>query len=133
MDKYEDLGLEASKFIEDLNMYEASRDGLFRMKRDAGNNPDFEETRRVFASKMTKIHMQKQQEEMARNNLAERLNGGHVKVADGTFYTKDRPPISRHEATSKPPILSGPSTCHEGHKHHPPSPHDARSFCHFGI
>ncbi|KAM9487879.1 LIM domains containing 1a isoform 2-T2 [Clarias gariepinus] len=128
MDKYEDLGLEASKFIEDLNMYEASRDGLFRMKRDAGNNPDFEETRRVFASKMTKIHMQKQQEEMARNNLAERLNGGHVKVADGTFYTKDRPPISRHEAASKPPILSGPSTCYEGHKHHPPSPHDARVF-----
>lgn len=134
MDKYEDLGLEASKFIEDLNMYEASRDGLFRMKRDAGNNPDFEETRRVFASKMTKIHMQKQQEEMARSNLAERLNGGHVKVADGTFYTKDRPPISssRHEAASKPPILSGPSTCYEGQKHPPASPHDARVFS-YGI
>ncbi|XP_053489830.1 LIM domain-containing protein 1 [Ictalurus furcatus] len=130
MDKYEDLGLEASKFIEDLNMYEASKDGLFRMKRDAGNNPDFEETRKVFASKMTKIHMQKHQEEMARNTLPERLNGGHVKVADGTFYTKDRPPISssRHEAASKPPILSGPSTCYEGHKHHPLSPHDARVF-----
>ena len=40
MDKYDDLGLEASKFIEDLNTYEASRDGLFRMRRDAGNNPD---------------------------------------------------------------------------------------------
>lgn len=130
MEKYEDLGLEASKFIEDLNMYEASRDGLFRMKRDAGNNPDFEETRKVFASKMTKIHMQKHQEEMARSNLAERLNGGHVRVADGTFYTKDRPPISssRHEAASKPPILSGPSTCYEGQKNHPASPHDARVF-----
>ncbi|MCJ8728172.1 hypothetical protein PDJAM_G00001230 [Pangasius djambal] len=130
MDKYEDLGLEASKFIEDLNMYEASKDGLFRMRRDAGNNPDFEETRKVFASKMTKIHMQKHQEEMARNNLAERLNGGHVKISDGTFYTKDRPPISssRHEAASKPPILSGPSTCYEGQKHHPASPHDARVF-----
>ncbi|KAF7708811.1 LIM domain-containing protein 1-like [Silurus meridionalis] len=123
MDKYEDLGLEASKFIEDLNMYEASRDGLFRMKRDAGNNPDFEETRRVFASKMTKIHMQKHQEEMERNNLAERLNGG-------TLYTKDRPPISsaRHEAASKPPLLSGPSTFHEGQKHHPASPQDAKVF-----
>ncbi|KAK3551987.1 hypothetical protein QTP70_031627 [Hemibagrus guttatus] len=130
MDKYEDLGLEASKFIEDLNMYEASKDGLFRMKRDAGNNPDFEETRRVFASKMTRIHMQKHHEEMARNNLAERLNGGHVKVADGRFYTKDRPPISssRHEAASKPPILSGPSICYEGQKHHPVSPHDGRGF-----
>lgn len=108
MDKYEDLGLEASKFIEDLNMYEASRDGLFRMKRDAGNNPDFEETRRVFANKMTKIHMQKQQEEMAKNNLAMRMNGGH----NSTYYTKDRPPINSYrqpgEAAAKPPILSGP-------------------------
>lgn len=108
MDKYEDLGLEASKFIEDLNMYEASRDGLFRMRRDAGNNPDFEETRRVFASKMTKIHMQKHQEEMAKNNQAIRMNGGH----SGAHYTKDRPPINSYrqpgEAAAKPPILSGP-------------------------
>ncbi|NXH94130.1 LIMD1 protein, partial [Pachycephala philippinensis] len=46
MDKYDDLGLEASKFIEDLNMYEASKDGLFRVDKAAGNNPEFEETRR---------------------------------------------------------------------------------------
>lgn len=108
MDKYEDLGLEASKFIEDLNMYEASRDGLFRTRRDAGNNPDFEETRKVFASKMTKIHMQKHQEEMAKNNQAIRMNGGH----NSTLYTKDRPPINSYrqsgEAAAKPPILSGP-------------------------
>uniref|UniRef100_A0A3Q2VKY9 LIM domain-containing protein 1 n=1 Tax=Haplochromis burtoni TaxID=8153 RepID=A0A3Q2VKY9_HAPBU len=108
MDKYEDLGLEASKFIEDLNMYEASRDGLFRMRRDAGNNPDFEETRKVFASKMTKIHMQKHQEEMARNNEAIKMNGGHSSI----HYTKDRPPINSYrqlsEAAAKPPLLSGP-------------------------
>ncbi|KAL6489069.1 hypothetical protein MHYP_G00028100 [Metynnis hypsauchen] len=138
MDKYEDLGLEASKFIEDLNMYEASKDGLFRMKRDAGNNPDFEETRRVFASKMTKIHMQKHQEEMAKSSLAARLNGGHGKVSDGTFYTKDRPPISScrqgGEAAAKPPMLSGPMpsaasvnqySSYEGQKHHPATQHDA--------
>ncbi|KAM4736571.1 LIM domains containing 1a isoform 1-T2 [Anableps anableps] len=109
MDKYEDLGLEASKFIEDLNMYEASRDGLFRMRRDAGNNPDFEETRRVFASKMTKIHMQKQQEEMATSNQVVKMNGGHH---GGVHYTKDRPPINSYrqpgETAAKPPILSGP-------------------------
>ncbi|KAM4633727.1 LIM domains containing 1a [Polymixia lowei] len=127
MDKYEDLGLEASKFIEDLNMYEASRDGLFRMRRDAGNNPDFEETRKVFASKMSKIHMQKQQEEMAKNNLAMRMNGGH----NSTYYTKDRPPINSYrpagEAAAKPPILSGPIpgtaagnqyAQYDGQKHH---------------
>lgn len=62
MDKYDDLGLEASKFIEDLNMYEASKDGLFRVDRGAGNNPEFEETRRVFATKMAKIHLQQQQQ-----------------------------------------------------------------------
>lgn len=109
MDKYEDLGLEASKFIEDLNMYEASRDGLFRTRRDAGNNPDFEETRKVFASKMTKIHMQKQQEELARSHQAARMNGGgHNSV----YYTRDRPPINSSrqpgEAAAKPPLLSGP-------------------------
>ncbi|XP_063735742.1 LOW QUALITY PROTEIN: Wilms tumor protein 1-interacting protein [Eleginops maclovinus] len=127
MEKYEDLGLEASKFIEDLNMYEASRDGLFRMRRDAGNNPDFEETRKVFASKMSKIHMQKQQEEMAKNNQAIKMNGGH----NSAYYTKDRPPINSYrqpcEAAAKPPILSGPvpgSTAgtpyaqFDGQKHH---------------
>lgn len=124
MDKYEDLGLEASKFIEDLNMYEASRDGLFRMKRDAGNNPDFEETRRVFASKMTKIHMQKQQEELAKNNQALKMNGSHN---SSTYYTKDRPPINTFrqsgEAAAKPPMLSAPAAAgqyahFDGQKHH---------------
>uniref|UniRef100_A0A1A8MKY1 LIM domain-containing protein 1 n=1 Tax=Nothobranchius pienaari TaxID=704102 RepID=A0A1A8MKY1_9TELE len=109
MEKYEDLGLEASKFIEDLNMYEASRDGLFRTRRDAGNNPDFEETRRVFASKMSKIHMQKQQEEVVSSSQVVRMNGGH----NSTHYTKDRPPINSSrqpgEAAAKPPILSGPA------------------------
>lgn len=109
MDKYEDLGLEASKFMEDLNMYEASRDGLFRTRRDVGNNPDFEETRKVFASKMTKIHMQKHQEEMATNNQAMKMNGGH----NSAYHTKDRPPINSSrpagEAAAKPPMLSGPA------------------------
>ncbi|XP_038652501.1 LIM domain-containing protein 1 isoform X2 [Scyliorhinus canicula] len=71
MDRYEDLGLEASKFMEDLNMYEASKDGLFRVKREVCK-PEFEETRRVFAAKMGRIHLQRQQEEM----LLMGLNGG---------------------------------------------------------
>lgn len=90
-------------------MYEASRDGLFRTRRDVGNNPDFEETRKVFASKMTKIHMQKHQEEMARNNQAMKMNGG----LNSAHHTKDRPPINSNrqagEAAAKPPILSGPA------------------------
>lgn len=108
MDKYEDLGLEASRFIEDLNMYEASRDGLFRMRRDAGNNPDFEETRRVFASKMTKIHMQKQQEEMAKSSQLVKMNGGLSSAHPNNRapFSGSRQPV---EAAAKPPILSGPA------------------------
>lgn len=122
-------------------MYEASKDGLFRVKRDAGNNPDFEETRRVFASKMTKIHMQKQQEEMARSeSLPARINGSNLKVSDNTFYTKDRPPINSYrqagEAAAKPPIMSGPVVgtanmtpyiSYEAQKHHPAGLHDGSS------
>ncbi|XP_069716091.1 LIM domain-containing protein 1 [Phaenicophaeus curvirostris] len=74
MDKYDDLGLEASKFIEDLNMYEASKDGLFRVDKAAGNNPEFEETRRVFATKMAKIHLQQQQQQQE-EMLVAALNG----------------------------------------------------------
>ncbi|KAK4828247.1 hypothetical protein QYF61_024844 [Mycteria americana] len=76
MDKYDDLGLEASKFIEDLNMYEASKDGLFRVDKAAGNNPEFEETRRVFATKMAKIHLQQQQQQQQEEMLMAALNGG---------------------------------------------------------
>ncbi|XP_040021510.2 LIM domains containing 1a [Gasterosteus aculeatus] len=138
MDKYEDFGLEASKFIEDLNMYEASRDGLFRTRRDAGNNPDFEETRRVFATKMNKIHIQKQQEEMAKNNQAMKMNGAH----SSAHYTKDRPPINSYrqpcEAAAKPPMLSGPlpnqHALSDGQRHHAagqPEPPAARA-CGYG-
>ncbi|XP_075403343.1 LIM domain-containing protein 1 isoform X1 [Tenrec ecaudatus] len=81
MDKYDDLGLEASKFIEDLNMYEASKDGLFRVDKGAGNNPEFEETRRVFATKMAKIHLQQQQQQLLQDQALPRgalgpINGG---------------------------------------------------------
>ncbi|KAM9185832.1 LIM domain-containing protein 1 isoform 1-T2 [Dugong dugon] len=80
MDKYDDLGLEASKFIEDLNMYEASKDGLFRVDKGAGNNPEFEETRRVFATKMAKIHLQQQQQLLQEEALP---RGGRVPVNGG--------------------------------------------------
>ncbi|KAM7177183.1 LIM domain-containing protein 1 isoform 2-T3 [Macrochelys suwanniensis] len=79
MDKYDDLGLEASKFIEDLNMYEASKDGLFRVDKAVGNNPEFEETRKVFATKMAKIHLQKQQQQQEEELMladSGSLNGG---------------------------------------------------------
>ncbi|KAK2517503.1 hypothetical protein Q9233_013095 [Columba guinea] len=94
MDKYDDLGLEASKFIEDLNMYEASKDGLFRVDKAAGNNPEFEETRRVFATKMAKIHLQQQQQQQEEMLMAA-LNGG------ATFSApRPIPPVARG---AKPP------------------------------
>uniref|UniRef100_A0A8C3K5L1 LIM domain-containing protein 1 n=1 Tax=Calidris pygmaea TaxID=425635 RepID=A0A8C3K5L1_9CHAR len=98
MDKYDDLGLEASKFIEDLNMYEASKDGLFRVDKAAGNNPEFEETRRVFATKMAKIHLQQQQQQQEEMLMAT-LNGG------GAAFSAPRPspPVARG---AKPPPAS---------------------------
>ncbi|XP_059520310.1 LIM domain-containing protein 1 isoform X2 [Myotis daubentonii] len=109
MDKYQDLGLEASKFIEDLNMYEASKDGLFRVDKGAGNNPEFEETRRVFATKMAKIHLQQQQQLLQEETLPRAggrgpVNGGgrpgpqaHWEAGAGSRLTMDgaaKPPLA---------------------------------------
>lgn len=109
MDKYQDLGLEASKFIEDLNMYEASKDGLFRVDKGAGNNPEFEETRRVFATKMAKIHLQQQQQLLQEETLPRAggrgpVNGGgrpgpqaHREAGAGSRLTMDgaaKPPLA---------------------------------------
>ncbi|NXT02275.1 LIMD1 protein, partial [Jacana jacana] len=108
MDKYDDLGLEASKFIEDLNMYEASKDGLFRVDKAAGNNPEFEETRRVFATKMAKIHLQQQQQQQEEMLMAA-LNGGAA-----AFNTpRPSPPLAR---SAKPPPASTMRP-HDGGEH----------------
>ncbi|NXY71959.1 LIMD1 protein, partial [Glareola pratincola] len=96
MDKYDDLGLEASKFIEDLNMYEASKDGLFRVDRAAGNNPEFEETRRVFATKMAKIHLQQQQQQQQEEMLMAALNGGAA-------FNAPRPSLPAARGAKPPP------------------------------
>ncbi|XP_074801622.1 LIM domain-containing protein 1 isoform X2 [Natator depressus] len=106
MDKYDDLGLEASKFIEDLNMYEASRDGLFRVDKAVGNNPEFEETRRVFATKMAKIHLQKQQQQQEEELMladSGSLNGG------ASFSVQQQFP--NHPVHG---VAAGASTLHSG-------------------
>ncbi|XP_041322360.1 LIM domain-containing protein 1 [Pyrgilauda ruficollis] len=103
MDKYDDLGLEASKFIEDLNMYEASKDGLFRVDKAAGNNPEFEETRRVFATKMAKIHLQQQQQQQQQEEmLMAAMNGG----AAAFQPPRPSPPVAR--GSKPPPAAEGP-------------------------
>lgn len=100
MDKYGDLGLQASKFIEDLNMYEASKDGLFRVDKGASNNPEFEETRRVFATKMAKIHLQQQQQQQQQLQEETLPRGGRGPVngaAVGSRLVGDgaaRPPLA---------------------------------------
>ncbi|XP_004614653.2 LIM domain-containing protein 1 [Sorex araneus] len=100
MDKYDDLGLEASKFIEDLNMYEASKDGLFRVDKGAGNNPEFEETRRVFATKMAKIHLQQQQQQRLQE---ESLARGSCGPANGGGRPGSRP---ARDGAAKPPLAA---------------------------
>ncbi|XP_058037639.1 LIM domain-containing protein 1 isoform X2 [Ahaetulla prasina] len=131
MDKYDDLGLEASKFIEDLNMYEASKDGLFRVDKAVENNPEFEETRRVFATKMAKIHLQKQQEqEELMKGASVDLNGGfnfgdplpnYSVVKDTTGTNKLQP----RENIAKPPLAASSTVC-AGHQLAFPS----QSLCH---
>nr|XP_020842990.1 LIM domain-containing protein 1-like [Phascolarctos cinereus]XP_020842991.1 LIM domain-containing protein 1-like [Phascolarctos cinereus] len=116
MDKYEDLGLEASKFIEDLNMYEASKDGLFRVDKGASNNPEFEETRRVFATKMAKIHLQKQQQLLQEDLLqgsSGSLNGGGRLAPQipsaGAFVHREAggsTKLSPGDGAAKPPLAA---------------------------
>ncbi|XP_067857933.1 LIM domain-containing protein 1 [Heptranchias perlo] len=124
MDKYEDLGLEASKFIEDLNMYEASKDGLFRVKKEACK-PEFEETRRVFASKMSKIHLQRQQEEMMtvgnQPGTLGRMNGGYNQQPSDpeNLPCTDRARVNNRfsgEAAAKPPVSGAGAANPPGHQ-----------------
>lgn len=107
MDKYDDLGLEASKFIEDLNMYEASKDGLFRVDKGAGNNPEFEETRRVFATKMAKIHLQQQQllqeENLPRGCCGPANGGGRLQPYRDAPVMGSRP---ARDGAAKPPLAA---------------------------
>ncbi|XP_048190852.1 LIM domain-containing protein 1 [Perognathus longimembris pacificus] len=115
MDKYEDLGLEASKFIEYLNMYEASRDGLFRVDKGAGNNPEFEETRRVFATKMAKIHLQQQQQLLLDETLPRAGRGpsnGGARLGPAQAHRGD-PAVGGKVAmdgASKPPLAASTAT-----------------------
>ncbi|XP_044905104.1 LIM domain-containing protein 1 isoform X2 [Felis catus] len=141
MDKYGDLGLEASKFIEDLNMYEASKDGLFRVDKGAGNNPEFEETRRVFATKMAKIHRQQQQQLLQEETLP---RGGRGPVNGGG---PPGPQVRRdaavgHKLTpdgaTKPPLAAstaGPGTATavaSGQPLYPPQDQRARPYVRSG-
>ncbi|XP_012494565.1 PREDICTED: LIM domain-containing protein 1 [Propithecus coquereli] len=135
MDKYDDLGLEASKFIEDLNMYEASKDGLFRVDKGAGNNPEFEETRRVFATKMAKIHLQQQQQLLQEETLPRGSRGpvncggrlgpqAHREAAVGSKLTMD--------GAAKPPLAApgAATTISTGQPSYPPQEHRPRPYVH---
>uniref|UniRef100_A0A8C8ZGK8 LIM domain-containing protein 1 n=1 Tax=Prolemur simus TaxID=1328070 RepID=A0A8C8ZGK8_PROSS len=130
MDKYDDLGLEASKFIEDLNMYEASKDGLFRVDKGAGNNPEFEETRRVFATKMAKIHLQQQQQLLQEETLPRGSRGpqAHREAGVGSKLTMDgaaKPPLAA--STGAPGAATTTTT---GQPLYPAQEHRARPYVH---
>ncbi|XP_029773961.1 LIM domain-containing protein 1 [Suricata suricatta] len=137
MDKYGDLGLEASKFIEDLNMYEASKDGLFRVDKGAGNNPEFEETRRVFATKMAKIHLQQQQQLLQEDTLPRGsrgpVNGGGP---PGPQIRRDAGVGNKLtlDGAAKPPLAActaGPGTAPtvaSGQPSYPPQDQRARPY-----
>lgn len=132
MDKYDDLGLEASKFIEDLNMYEASKDGLFRVDKGAGNNPEFEETRRVFATKMAKIHLQQQQQLLQEEALPRGSRG----PVNGSQALREAGAGSRltMDGAAKPPLAASTvapgtaTTVAAGQPVYPPQEQRARPY-----
>uniref|UniRef100_A0A8C5MLZ6 LIM domain-containing protein 1 n=1 Tax=Leptobrachium leishanense TaxID=445787 RepID=A0A8C5MLZ6_9ANUR len=84
MDRNDKLCVETSKFIEDLNLYEASKDGLFRVDKGITRNPEFEETKKVFAAKMAKIHLQTKNTVEGLSEECEALEGR--KLRGKAFY-----------------------------------------------
>uniref|UniRef100_A0ACB8FUR3 Uncharacterized protein n=1 Tax=Sphaerodactylus townsendi TaxID=933632 RepID=A0ACB8FUR3_9SAUR len=94
-------------------MYEASKDGLFRVDKVVGNNPEFEETRRVFATKMAKIHLQKQREQ---EELMKAASGAPNGSAGFGTHQFPGPPLARSatgtnkvhlgENIAKPPLAA---------------------------
>ncbi|XP_008589391.1 PREDICTED: LIM domain-containing protein 1 [Galeopterus variegatus] len=120
-------------------MYEASKDGLFRVDKGAGNNPEFEETRRVFATKMAKIHLQQQQQLLQEETLPRGsrgpTNGGgrlgpqpHREAGVGSKLTMD--------GAAKPPLAAltvapGAATAiTAGQPSYPPQEQRARPYVH---
>eukprot|EP00079_Xenopus_tropicalis_P026429 XP_012820161.1 PREDICTED: LIM domain-containing protein 1 isoform X1 [Xenopus tropicalis] len=115
MDTYEELSLEASKFIQDLTLYEASKDGLFRVDKGASNNPEFEETKRIFAAKMAKIHLQNQQKNIPDTGTSEG-NGSNLQYTYSMPKSVEEVPVTYNGQSSSSVGQSDYKTYRESYK-----------------
>ncbi|MBN3281461.1 WTIP protein, partial [Polyodon spathula] len=87
MDKYEeDIGLKASKFIENLSVYEACKDGLYSGRRDVLINPDLD-----LAGQMITNHKSKAANGNAQQQFRQQQYSGENYQAGNKVY--NAPPL----------------------------------------
>ncbi|XP_062442531.1 Wilms tumor protein 1-interacting protein isoform X1 [Rhea pennata] len=104
MERYdEDVALKASKFLEDLSLYEPSPEGAYGRggRRDLPLHADLEETKRVIAAHMTA------------EQRGRKANGA-APPADAFPGGKAYAPGAPLRAAAEPPPAAGPPCCEEG-------------------
>ncbi|XP_065704548.1 Wilms tumor protein 1-interacting protein [Patagioenas fasciata] len=110
MEKYEeDMALKATKFMEDLSLYEPCLEGSYSRggRRDLPLHPDLEETKRVIAAHMTG------------EQRGRKMNGTAVPLPAEAFPAapcgKAAPlRAANGRAAAEPPPAAGPPCCEEG-------------------
>ncbi|KAK2545836.1 Wilms tumor protein 1-interacting protein [Columba livia] len=110
MEKYEeDMALKATKFMEDLSLYEPCLEGSYSRggRRDLPLHPDLEETKRVIAA-----HMTGEQRGRKMNGTAAPLPAEAFPAAPCGKAAPLRAANGR--AAAEPPPAAGPPCCEEG-------------------
>ncbi|XP_075366907.1 Wilms tumor protein 1-interacting protein [Mycteria americana] len=119
MEKYEeDMALKATKFMEDLSLYEPCPEGPYSRggRRDLALHPDLEETKRVIAAHMTAEQRGRKMNGTAAPPPAEAFPAA---APCGKAYPPAAPaaPLraaNGRAAAAEPPPAAGPPCCEEG-------------------
>ncbi|XP_054245797.1 Wilms tumor protein 1-interacting protein [Indicator indicator] len=118
MEKYEDMALKATKFMEDLSLYEPCPEGLYGRggRRDLALHPDLEETKRVIAAHMTAEQRGRKMNGTAAPPPAEAFPAAAAPC--GKAYPPAAPaaPLraANGRAAADPPPAAAPPCCEEG-------------------
>ncbi|XP_075621644.1 Wilms tumor protein 1-interacting protein isoform X1 [Balearica regulorum gibbericeps] len=119
MEKYEeDMALKATKFMEDLSLYEPSLEGPYGRggRRDLVLHPDLEETKRVIAAHMTAEQRGRKMNGTSAPPPAEAFPAA---APCGKAYSPAAPAAPLRAANGRaaaepPPAAAGPPCCEEG-------------------
>ncbi|KAM6324716.1 Wilms tumor protein 1-interacting protein [Podargus strigoides] len=112
MEKYEeDMALKATKFMEDLSLYEPCPEGPYGRggRRDLALHPDLEETKRVIAA-----HMTAEQRGRKMNGTAAPPLPAEAFPATAAPCGKAAPLRASNGRAAEPPPGAGPPCCEEG-------------------